>query len=57
VTERNVEEIQVCVDSKLCIHWMLGTIHIVNLDILQLGQQVKYMSGICRQIGYTHIFR
>jgi hypothetical protein len=37
--------------------WMSGTLQLVHLDLLQLGQRLKILSTLFRQIQFMHIYR
>ena len=55
--ERNVQTQQVLGDSKFCIDWMLGTLQLDHLVLLQLGQQLKILSSHFTPIHFMHIYR
>jgi ribonuclease HI len=55
--ERNVQTQQVLGDSKFCIDWMLGTLQLDHLVLLQLGQQLKILSSHFSPIHFMHIYR
>jgi ribonuclease HI len=55
--ERNVQTQQVLGDSKFCTDWMLRTLQLDHLVLLQLGQQLKILSSHFTPIHFMHIYR
>jgi hypothetical protein len=53
---RAVHSLKVLGDSKFVIDWMTNSKSIINLDLLNLGQKLKYVSAIFQYTSFRHIF-
>jgi ribonuclease HI len=57
VVRWNFHDLQVFRDSKLTVAWRNGDIHLTNLDLMMIGQNLKSWTRTFQSLLVTHVYK
>jgi hypothetical protein len=55
--DKNILNLQVFGDSKLTVNWMNDMIHVMNLGLLYISQQLKSSEEQFQHISFSHVYQ